>query len=136
MALLMRISLGIGAVVPSVLSMLLLAGCGAATAPGVNFAAAASLATVPALGRTAPDALISLVSGRDCSLVRMEKGQSYCRPEPPPWEEPPFCTRSLGVVECWRNPEAFGTKLTGVADGPRQPTAAQEAYRIRGWPNW
>ena len=135
MAQLMRFFLEIGVVVPPVLGVLLLAGCGAATTPGVNIAAAGSLATVPALGRTAPDALISLVSGRDCSLVRMEKGESYCRPDAPPWEAAPFCTRSLGVVDCWRNPEAFGMKMTGVADGPT-PTAQQEAYRTRSWPDW
>ena len=113
----------------------LLSACGAATAPGAGMVTIAGLATVPALGRTPPDALYSLATGRDCSLVRMERGQSYCRPTDPPWETAPICTRSLGVVDCWRKPEAFGTKLTPVADAPA-PTAQQEAYRLRRWPDW
>ena len=133
---LMPILRGIAGLLPRLAWLLPLAGCGAGTTPAVNLAAAASLATVPALGRTAPDAMISLATGRDCSLVRSERGQSYCRRTDPPWEEPPLCTRSLGVVDCWRNPDAFGMKLTGVADGPRQPTAEQEAYRTRSWPLW
>lgn len=113
----------------------LLSACGTATGPALGIAGAVTVASVATLGRTPPDALYSLASGRDCSLVRMERGESYCRPEEPPWEEAPICTRSLGVVDCWRNPEAFGAKLTPVADGPK-PTAEQEAYRLRRWPDW
>lgn len=120
----------------SVLALFLsLSACGAATAPGVNIAAAASLATVPAMGRTPLDAAYSVLAGKDCSMVRLSGGQSYCRQTDPPWEDEPFCTRSLGTVDCWSNPEAFGAQLTPVADGPRRPTAEQEAYRKRSWPD-
>jgi hypothetical protein len=47
----------------------------------------------------------------------------------------PVCTRSLAVVECWSNPEAFGNPQHGVADAPA-PTAEQEAYRTRRWPDF
>jgi hypothetical protein len=123
----------------ALLAALSLAGCsptgGAAAGPALWAAGAASLAAVPVLGRTLPDAVYSTATGEDCSAVRLEQGKSYCRPTEPPWEAQPVCTRSLGVVDCWANPEVFGTKLTSVADAPK-PTAEQEAYRTRSWPIW
>jgi hypothetical protein len=112
-----------------------LCACGAATAPGVDIAAAAGLATIPAIGRTPLDAAYSVIAGKDCSMVRLSGGQSYCRHPDPPWDAAPFCTRSLGTVDCWSNPEAFAAPLTPVADGPMRPTAEQEAYRNRHWPD-
>jgi hypothetical protein len=120
----------------SILALCLaLSGCGAATAPGVNIAAAASLAAIPAMGRTPLDAAYSVLAGKDCSIVRLSAGQGYCRQPDPDWEIEPFCTRSLGRVDCWSNPDAFGMPLAPVADGPRRPTAEQEAYRKRTWPD-
>jgi len=45
----------------------------------------------------------------------------------------PFCTRSLGAVDCWINPEALPTPQREVADDPA-PTPAQERYRHARWP--
>jgi len=67
--------------------------------------------------------------------VRLEQGKSYCRTTDPPFPTPPLCARSLGVVDCWSNPEVFGTRPTSVAD-TQSPTAEQEAYRTRSWPLW
>ena len=94
---------------------------------------AVSVAGVPLIGRTLPDAVISTVAGKDCSLVRLNAGKSYCAPEEKPPEQPVVCTRSLGVVDCWRNPKDLGTAYTEVADGPRALTPAQEAHRTRNW---
>ena len=94
---------------------------------------AVSVAGVPLIGRTLPDAVISTVAGKDCSLVRLDAGKSYCAPEEKPPEQPVVCTRSLGVVDCWRNPKDLGTAYTEVADGPRALTPAQEAHRTRNW---
>ena len=124
-----------GRILPILMLAFALSACGAATAPGVNIAAAASLATIPAIGRTPLDAAYSVLAGKDCSIVRLSNGQSYCRRPDPPWDAEPFCTRSLGTVDCWSNPEAFGGPLTKVADGPKQPAAEQEAYRKRSWPD-
>ncbi len=118
---------------------LLLGGCGAANVADLNLAGAASLAAVPVLGRTLPDALYSAATGKDCSLVRMEQGKSYCRTPDPPWEvvakAQPVCSRSLGTVDCWSNPDVFNNRPASVADAPK-PTAEQEAYRTRSWPLW
>ncbi len=107
--------------------MLVLAGCleTAATVAGV------SVAAVPLIGRTLPDAVVSVVAGRDCSLVRLDAGKSYCTPEEVLPQPPMVCTRSLGTVDCWHNPEALGVSYTEVAHGPRTLITAQKAHRRR-----
>src|ERR1700759_5273772 len=60
--------------------------------------------SVATIQRTPPDALYSLVTGRDCSMVRLDQGKTYCRPVEPPPEAPTFCTRSLATVDCWKDP--------------------------------
>ncbi len=109
---------------------LLLAGCDAAT-EGV---AAVTVGSVATIGRTPVDAVVSLVTGKDCSLVRLDQGKTYCRPTEPQPDAPPYCTRSLGVVECWKDPAAVPGLPPEVADGPRALTPAQEADRTRTWP--
>jgi hypothetical protein len=109
---------------------LLLPGCESAAGIG----AAANIGSVMVIGRTLPDALVSVVSGRDCSAVRLDQGQAYCRPEEPPPAPPPYCTRSIGRVDCWRAPPLALPLPAGVADGRVWLTAEQEAHRRRGWP--
>ena len=53
--------------------------------------------------RTPADALYSLISGRDCSVVRLDQGKSYCRPvDPPP--EPPVLHPQPGIGELLERP--------------------------------
>lgn len=115
------------------LSLLPLPGC-AALAPWV----AAEAASVMVFDRAIGDVVVSAVTGRDCSVVRLDMGESYCRPEEPPPERPPFCTRSLGAVDCWRvAPPHAWPPYRGVADGPGSlpPREDAEAYRARRWPD-
>jgi len=109
--------------------LLLLAGCGNAGAPG------APLLAVPAaiegvslvtLQRGVGDTVVSLLTGEDCSYVRLAKGQTYCASDPPPPVQP-ICTRSLGKVDCWTTPP-------NVRDGPYELTAEQERNRTARWP--
>lgn len=116
------------------LVMISISGCGVSLVEPAGALLAASTATIPVFGRSLPDLVVSGLSGRDCSIVRLEQGRSYCRTTDPPIAPDPVCTRSLGTVECWNNPEVFGTPQRGIADAP-QPTAEQEAYRTRRWPN-
>jgi hypothetical protein len=102
------------------LGLLPLAGCG--------------VITIPVIHRTVPDAVYSLWTGRDCSVVRLDEGKTYCRPLEPPPEPPAFCTRSLGSVDCWLDPATVPGHPRGVADGPSGLTAEQEANRLRTWP--
>jgi hypothetical protein len=109
----------------------LLAACDGPTLVGVG---AANMLTLTLVGRTVPDMVVSGVSGRDCSLVRLDRGQSYCAPAEPPPGPPPFCTRSLGHVDCWvTRPPAIPAQR-GVVDGPSQLSPAQEANRTAHWP--
>jgi len=108
-------------------------GCGATPSDLAFGLGGAGVASVAILHRSPFDALWSLATGRDCSVVRLDKGESWCRPEEPPPEEPIFCTRSLGTVDCWREPAALPGHPRGVADGPRTLTPVQEADRTRRW---
>ncbi len=111
------------------LLLLSVPGC----AEPVGALAAAEVASVVVFGRGIADIGVSAISGRDCSIVRLDRGLTYCAPIEPPPAPGPFCTRSLGVVDCWINPEALPTPQRSVADGPA-PTPAQEQYRHARWP--
>jgi hypothetical protein len=112
---------------PSLLLAILLAGCVNATPSAIGIADGASVAV---FGRGVIDIGVSAVTGRDCSVVRLEKGQTYCAPtDPPPAER--ICTRTLATVDCW--PDATELARTGVGDTP-PPNAAQERYRAARWP--
>lgn len=118
------------------LSVVLLAlapgGCGVPLVEPTAAYMAASAAAVPVFGRSIPDIIYSGITGRDCSVVRLEQGKTYCRTIDPPLAPPPVCTRSLGTIDCWANPEAFPTPPRTIADAPA-PTPEQEAYRTRSW---
>ena len=94
--------------------------------------AAANGASVAVLGRSLPDVLYSAVSGKDCSMVRLEQGKTYCEPNDPP---PParYCTRSLGTVDCWADRSLLPVPQTPVGDTP-EPNLAQQRYRAARWP--
>ena len=111
-----------------------LCGCGA---DGNVIGMAANVVAVPLFGRTVPDLAISAMGGQDCSLVRVEKGQSYCRHEEPPPAPPVFCARSLANVDCYESAARQPLPVrVGAADGPVAQTPEQEAYRTRGWPGY
>ena len=95
--------------------------------------AGAEGASVAVFGRGLGDIVVSAASGRDCSVVRLDRGQTYCAPRDAPPAPPPFCTRSLGVVDCWADPAALPGRYRGVADAP-DPTPAQDRYRRAPWP--
>jgi hypothetical protein len=110
---------------------LLPGGCGADPVTMTAVTVGSVAGTVAVIGRTPADAVVSLVKNKDCSAVRLEQGKTYCRQVEPPPEAQPYCTRSLGVVDCWTSPVGQPPQ---VADGPNTLTPAQEANRTRGWP--
>jgi hypothetical protein len=116
------------------LSLLPLAGCGIDANLGAVIGVAGTVGTVATIQRTPWDAVYSLVTGRDCSMVRLDRGETYCRPVEPPPEPPAFCTRSLAAVNCWQDPATVPGHPQGLADGPAGLTAEQEADRVRRWP--
>ena len=118
-----------------VIVLLGLAGATSGCLETLAIATGVGVAAVPLVGRTVPDIIVSGISGKDCSLVRLDAGKPYCAPQEAPPARLLVCTRSLGVVDCWRNPEALGAAYTEVADGARSLTPAQEANRTRRWPS-
>lgn len=116
------------------LGMALLAGCGVPPAEPLGAVFVLNAAAIPVIQRTPIDAIYSVITGQDCSVVRWDRGLSYCRPMEAPPTPPPFCSRSLGGVDCWRDPALLANRPHELADGPRALTAAQEADRTRRWP--
>lgn len=114
----------------------LFAGC--AGVPGgapIGAFASLNMAAVPVIHRDVLDAVWSTITGQDCSVVRLDQNQGYCKPIEPPPDPPPYCTRSLGTVDCWKDPSALPAPIPAeVADGPRTLTPAQEQNRTQGWP--
>src|SRR3954452_11552551 len=95
--------------------------------------AAADVASVIVFGRGILDIGVSAASGKDCSIVRLDRGQTYCAPPEGPDRLGPYCTRSLGTVDCWANPGLLPARQREVADGPG-PTPDQLRYRAARWP--
>ena len=88
---------------------------------------------VTVFGRGIVDVGVSAITGRDCSVVRLDRGQTYCEPRYLGPEEPTFCTRSLGAVDCWTDPAQLPPGVRPVADTP-PPTPQQVDYRQARWP--
>lgn len=84
--------------------------------------------------RTVPDLVYSAVTGRDCSMVRLDRGESYCRAVEPPVPPQPYCTRSLGIVDCWADPGHMANLPPQVAEGPQTLTPEQNRVRLARWP--
>lgn len=121
---------------PLCVLLLLLAGCNGVQAPGaplLAIPAAIEGASLVTLQRGVGDTVVSLVTGEDCSYVRLAKGQTYCASDPPPPVQP-VCTRSLGKVDCWTTPPAASPPYRNVRDGPYELTAEQERNRTARWP--
>jgi hypothetical protein len=113
-----------------VLIGLLLGGCVNAHPVGALLVAEAASVTV--FGRGIVDLGVSAISGRDCSIVRLDRRQTYCAPEERP-TVPQYCTRTLGTVDCWTDPALLPQPQRGVADVPAA-TPAQERYQAARWP--
>jgi hypothetical protein len=65
---------------------------------------AAELASLAVTDRTLGDHVISLASGKDCSLVRKQAGLTYCREDEREVVANLHCYRTLGSVDCYRQP--------------------------------
>ena len=87
--------------------------------PALGPAAAVGAASLVLTGRTPVDHVASLVTGQDCSAVRLERRLPYCAPHQGPPASQPYCTRSLGAVDCWTAPPLGSAPQRGVADPPR-----------------
>ncbi len=107
----------------------LLSGC--ALAAGA--VAGADAASVAVFGRGIVDGGVSAVTGKDCSIVRLDRGQNYCAPRERLPAEPLFCSQTLGTVTCWSNPDIFVQPPHELADTPAM-TAEQTRSVLARWP--
>ncbi len=62
-------------------------------------------ASVVASDKTASDHIVSLMSGKDCSVVRTERGLTYCVEDEVRVEPQVFCYKTLGDVACYDRPD-------------------------------
>ncbi|MCS6854166.1 MAG: hypothetical protein NZ523_05365 [Elioraea sp.] len=87
--------------------------------PASLVAAGAVAGSFVVLQRGPVDAMYSLITGEDCSVLHLERRGEYCR-SVERIGAAPFCTRSLGQVDCWTEPRPFGPQQA-VADTPARP---------------
>ena len=110
------------------LGLLPLAGCAVtpdAAGTAVREPAAATIHRSPL------DTVCSLFTGRGCSVVRPNQGNADCRSAAAKPETSTFCTRTLGSVNCWQDPDTVPGHPHGLADSPAALTPEQEADRLR-----
>ncbi len=115
-------------------ALLVLTGCGATPEQLLTGVVGGGIASIAIIHRSPFDAVYSLATGRNCSVVWLDRGETYCRPQEPAPETPRFCTKSLGAVDCWSEPSRLPALQHQVADGPHVLTEQQEADRTRRWP--
>ncbi len=111
---------------------LILTGLVAACGPAGPAWLGAEAFGVTVFGRGVVDMGVSALTGRDCSIVRLDRGQTYCAAPDRPATEP-YCTRSLGVADCWTSPALLPAPPPSIADTPG-PSPAQADYRNARWP--
>jgi len=56
-------------------------------------------------GKPASDHIVSWMSGKDCSVVRTERGLSYCVEDEVKITPKVFCYQTLGSVSCYNRPD-------------------------------
>lgn len=72
-------------------------GCGAAIGAGA----------IAATGKNPVDHLYSLASGKDCSLVRKQRGLTYCVEDEVVIETAVHCYPTLGEATCYRTADPY-----------------------------
>jgi hypothetical protein len=87
----------IGIAVSASLTLLVAGGCAAAIGAG----------TVAATDKTPVDHLVSLVTGKDCSIVRRYRGSTYCVEDEMTPPVRVHCYPTLGEVTCYAEPDPF-----------------------------
>jgi hypothetical protein len=99
----------------------LLTGC----MPVAGAIAGPSLAvgTTAATGKTPVDHVVSLVTGKDCSVLRNRQGLTYCREDEPTMPIGVICYRSLGDVACYDRRDPYNGGERPVVDARSPPLA-------------
>src|SRR5512132_2633215 len=81
----------------TLMSCFLAGGCVAAVGAG----------TVAATGKTPVDHIVSLATGKDCSIVRQHRGLTYCVEDEVTPAVRVHCYPTIGAVGCYGEPDPF-----------------------------
>jgi hypothetical protein len=100
---------------------------------GCGVFAGAEAGSVVVFGRGVTDIGVSAITGRDCSIVRLDEGSTYCAARNEAPRPQSFCTRSLGAADCWEDPALLPRMPQELGDTP-PPTDEQLRYRAARWP--
>lgn len=81
-----------------------LSSCAAAV-PLVASIAVIEGGSIVATEKAVEDHIFSAYSGKDCSAVRVEKGETYCKEDEPNPTAGIHCYRTLGDITCYSQPD-------------------------------
>lgn len=62
------------------------------------------------------DHAVSLYSGKDCSTIRLERGESYCAEDEIVPKLMVYCYRTLGRVTCYDRPDPYKGRYRRVGN--------------------
>ena len=98
------------------LSVCILSACGPLVSGGVPGAAQVDMLTVIGTDKTIVDHVVSLSSGKNCSAIRLEKGQHYCEEDEPQIQQNIHCYNTLGSVTCYTRPDPYQGRQQKVGE--------------------
>ncbi len=98
------------------LPVLIIGACGPLITAGTPGLAQVDVLTVMGTDKTVVDHIVSLSSGKNCSLIRLEKGQYYCEEDEPKVQQNIYCYNTLGSVTCYTKPDPFDGRQHKVGE--------------------
>ncbi len=103
---------------------LVLGGCSlVSSSPGsVPPLAGIEIFSVIGTDKTLTDHLVSFSTGKNCSTIRRNLGQTYCEEDEITVPEEIYCYRTLGKVNCYAEPNPFDNRVKAVGHIPAGAT--------------
>ncbi|MEL0106961.1 MAG: hypothetical protein ACO3MW_08990 [Rhodospirillales bacterium] len=72
----------------------------------------AEVVSTTSTGKTIPDHVISLGSGRDCSTARYQRGHHYCKEDEKNLQQTNlYCYPTLGTTTCYDRPNPYDPRV-------------------------
>lgn len=68
--------------------------------------------------KTLKDHLVSFSTGKDCSTIRKERGQTYCVEDEITTPEEIYCYNTLGAINCFGEPQDYAPDVKMVGHTP------------------
>ncbi len=118
----------------TLLSFVCLSGCGAVVASGVPGIGQLDMFTVMGTDKTIVDHVVSASSGKNCSSVRLEKGEYYCEEDEPKVIQNMHCYKTLASVTCYDREDPYKGRYQKIGENDhnlvdpkqqRRPTVAR-----------